>query len=62
VRPPHGLGGYAFAVLSSLRAGQLIRGCTPKIDAGVHKPIVVAQLEVARGAVAAVDPGERPGD
>jgi DNA-directed RNA polymerase subunit K/omega len=59
MRPPQGLGAYAFAVLSSLRAGQLIRGCTPKIDGGFHKPIVVAQLEVTQGAIAAVDRVEK---
>jgi len=56
VRPPVGVGAYSFAVLSSLRAGQLMRGCIPKIDVGTHKPIVVAQLEVASGTVAAVEP------
>lgn len=55
MRPPVGVGAYSFAVLSGLRATQLMRGCIPKIDPGVHKPIVVAQLEVASGNIAAVD-------
>lgn len=32
IRRPDGYGGYRFAVVSALRAGQLIRGCTPRID------------------------------
>lgn len=45
------MGAFQFVVLSTLRAAQLMRGCTPRIDVNGHKPIVVAQLEVAAGAV-----------
>ena len=41
---------FEFAVLSGLRAAQLFRGCTPRID-GAHKLTVIAQLEVAAGKV-----------
>jgi DNA-directed RNA polymerase subunit K/omega len=34
-----------------LRAGQLMRGCTPKIDGRSHKHTVIAQFEVAAGLV-----------
>ncbi len=37
-------------VLSALRAAQLIRGCTPRVD-GDHKNTVIAQVEVAEGKV-----------
>lgn len=47
------MGAYQFAVLSSLRAAQLMRGCTPRVDGDTHKPITVAQLEVAGGHIEA---------
>jgi DNA-directed RNA polymerase subunit K/omega len=47
---PNGQGGFEFAVLAGLRAAQLMRGCTPRIQ-GLHKVIVTAQLEVAAGKV-----------
>jgi DNA-directed RNA polymerase subunit K/omega len=53
IRPPGEMGAYQFAVLSSLRAAQLMRGCTPRVDAETHKPITVAQLEVAGGHIEA---------
>jgi DNA-directed RNA polymerase subunit K/omega len=49
-RPP-GLSAFEFVVLASLRAVQLSRGCTPRVE-GAHKRIVIAQLEVASGLVA----------
>jgi hypothetical protein len=49
-RPP-GIGNLRFAVLASLRAVQLMRGCTPKVESA-HKAIVTAQIEVSSGAVA----------
>jgi hypothetical protein len=48
-RPP-GIGAFQFVILATLRAGQLIRGCTPRVD-GMHKPIMTAQFEVAEGKV-----------
>jgi DNA-directed RNA polymerase subunit K/omega len=50
VRPPAGFSVFEFVVLSGLRAVQLSRGCTPRVE-GPHKRIVIAQLEVASGAV-----------
>jgi hypothetical protein len=47
---PPGVGAFQFAVLASLRAVQLTRGCRPRID-GIHKNIVIAQLEVSQGKV-----------
>ena len=46
---------YEFAVVSSLRAAQLIRGCTPRVG-GTQKTIMTAQLEVAAGLVAKLVP------
>ena len=48
-RPP-GIGAFQFAVLSTLRAAQLMRGCIPRVDGG-HKAVVTAQFEVAEGKV-----------
>ena len=45
-----GFGSFEFAVLSSLRVAQLIRGCTPRVPSA-HKHITTAQLEVAAGLV-----------
>lgn len=52
IRPPAGIGVYRFAVVSALRAGQLLRGCIPRVnDGGDHRATVLAQLEVAGGKV-----------
>jgi len=51
VRPPPGLSAFEFVVLASLRAAQLTRGCTPRVE-GTHKRVVIAQLEVSSGLVA----------
>jgi DNA-directed RNA polymerase subunit K/omega len=48
-RPAH-LSKFEFVVLSSLRAVQLLRGSTPRVD-GVHKRVIIAQMEVASGLV-----------
>jgi DNA-directed RNA polymerase subunit K/omega len=50
---PNGASAFEFAVVSGLRAAQLLRGCAPRVE-GTHKPIVTAQLEVAAGKVARV--------
>jgi DNA-directed RNA polymerase subunit K/omega len=60
IRPPGEMGAYQFAVLSSLRAAQLMRGCTPRVDAETHKPITVAQLEVAGGHIEASERNVEP--
>jgi DNA-directed RNA polymerase subunit K/omega len=48
-RPRH-INAYEFAVLSALRAQQLIAGCVPKV-AGTHSAATMAQMEVAAGQV-----------
>jgi DNA-directed RNA polymerase subunit K/omega len=55
MQPPAGMSTFEFIVVSSLRAAQLVRGCTPRIESG-HKIIVKAQMEVAGGLI------ERAGD
>jgi hypothetical protein len=48
---PHpGIGTFEFIVLSSLRAAQLMRGCSPRISAA-NKRMVIAMMEVAVGEV-----------
>jgi len=42
--------GYEFAVVSSLRAHQLMSGCTPRLE-GEHKATTMARMEVAAGKV-----------
>jgi hypothetical protein len=44
------MGAFQFVVLATLRAGQLIKGCRPRVEGG-HKAIVTAQVEVAEGKV-----------
>ncbi|MBI4888731.1 MAG: DNA-directed RNA polymerase subunit omega [Acidobacteria bacterium] len=48
-RPTH-LNAYEFAVVSALRAHQLMSGCVPQVD-GEHKATITAQLEVASGKI-----------
>jgi hypothetical protein len=52
INRPDGIGAFKFAVLASLRAAQLSRGCAPRVD-GDHCVAVTAQMEVAGGAVTA---------
>ena len=52
-RPP-GSNAFEFIVVSSLRAAQLMRGCTPRVDV-TGKHITTAQTEVARGLVTRLD-------
>jgi DNA-directed RNA polymerase subunit K/omega len=49
------MNGFEFAVVSSLRAAQLMRGCTPRVTT-IQKTIMTAQLEVAAGKVARLVP------
>jgi hypothetical protein len=51
---------FEFAVLASLRAGQLALHCTPRVG-GVHKIAVTAQLEVAGGSVSRLANDNVPG-
>jgi hypothetical protein len=50
VKRPIGMSQFEFSVLSSLRAAQLARGCTPRVAACV-KITVTAQTEVAERKV-----------
>ena len=54
VHRPTEFSAFEFVVLSGLRAAQLMRGCTPRIESG-HKRIVTAQIEVATGKVVQAD-------
>jgi hypothetical protein len=45
---------FEFVTVSALRNQQLKRGCTPRVFAGTHKGITIAQLEVVAGLVARV--------
>ncbi|HVH63527.1 MAG TPA: hypothetical protein VNA65_07995, partial [Candidatus Dormibacteraeota bacterium] len=53
VRRPDDMNAFEFAVVAGLRAAQLHRGCTPRVD-GSPKLAVTAQHEVAKRKV--VDP------
>ena len=46
VKRPDGMSAFEFSVLSSLRATQLGRGCTPRVERS-EKLTVTAQHEVA---------------
>ncbi|MFN7985457.1 MAG: DNA-directed RNA polymerase subunit omega [Vicinamibacterales bacterium] len=50
IKRPDSMGKFEFAVLASLRAGQLARGCMPRVD-GDNTTAVIAQREVAEGKV-----------
>jgi len=51
IHRPAGVSVFEFVVLSGLRAAQLMRGCTPRVEGG-HKVMMTAQIEVASGKVA----------
>ena len=46
VKRPDGMNAFEFVVLSGLRAAQLYRGCTPRVEQS-RKVAVTAQHEVA---------------
>ena len=50
--PAH-MGKFEFVRLSSLRAAQLMRGCTARVPAH-HKRTTTARFEIAEGKVCAV--------
>ena len=56
INRPNSIGAFEFAVLASLRAAQLCRGCMPRTEGG-HSVAITAQMEVAAGAVVSHDPG-----
>ena len=51
IKRPDGMNPFEFAVLSSLRAAQLQRGCTPRVPPS-DKIAVTAQRELAERKVA----------
>jgi DNA-directed RNA polymerase subunit K/omega len=53
VKRPDDMNAFEFAVVSGLRAAQLHRGCTPRVER-CPKVAVTAQHEVAEGKVLAV--------
>jgi DNA-directed RNA polymerase subunit K/omega len=53
VRRPNDMNAFEFVVLSALRAGQLQRGCTPRVEQS-PKLAVTAQHEVAERKVLAL--------
>ena len=57
VHRPIEINAFEFVVLSSLRAAQLMRGCTPRVESRPKKT-VTAQLEVAAGKVLRSRPGD----
>ena len=60
VQRPDELGAFEFVVLSTLRAAQLMRGCIPQVERGLHKATVIAQFEVASGKIRNVPMSMRP--
>ena len=60
VRRPDGMNAFEFVVLSGLRAAQLHRGCTPRVERS-HKVAVTAQHEIAqRKVLPSCAPAEPP--
>ena len=51
IRRPPEMGSFQFVVVAALRAAQLTRGCTPKIDES-HTIAGTAQREVSEGKIA----------
>jgi DNA-directed RNA polymerase subunit K/omega len=59
IHRPTELAAFEFVVLASLRAGQLARGCTPRVTRA-EKVAVTAQSEVAAGKVVRLMTGQAP--
>jgi len=59
VRRPDDMNAFEFVVLAALRAEQLQRGCTPRVEQS-PKLAVTAQQEVAERKVLAVRAGAEP--
>jgi DNA-directed RNA polymerase omega subunit len=51
---------FEFVVLAGARARQLMRGCTPRVDARTDKKVDIAQREVMAGQVRKVEPETPP--
>jgi DNA-directed RNA polymerase subunit K/omega len=60
VHRSHENNSFEFVRVASLRAAQLMRGCTARVPASA-KAVVTAQLEVASGKVHAIRPPAGPG-
>ena len=60
VKRPADMNPFEFAVLSGLRAAQLFRGCTPRVERS-HKLAVTAQHEIAERKVLAMRTTGEPG-
>jgi len=60
VRRPDDMNAFEFVVLSGLRAAQLHRGCTPRVEQS-PKVAVTAQQEVAEGKVLGLREIDEPG-
>ncbi len=58
IRRPADSNPFEFVVVASLRAAQLMRGCTPRVPLE-HRPVITAQREVAEGKVKSA-PRETP--
>jgi DNA-directed RNA polymerase subunit K/omega len=56
IRRPADTNPFEFAVVSGLRAAQLMRGCIPRVERA-EKVIITAQMEVAAGLVARIPLG-----
>ena len=57
-RPVH-FNAFEFVAVSTLRAQQLLKGCTPRLD-GDHSAATMAQMEVAAGLVSSEKKGAQP--
>jgi len=57
VSRPIDMNQFEFAIVSGLRAAQLMRGCVPRV-VREHKHITTAQREVAAGIVVGTMTGE----
>lgn len=60
VKRPAGMNAFEFVVLSGLRAAQLHRGCTPRVEQS-PKVAVTAQHEVAERKVQPLHQMDGPG-
>jgi DNA-directed RNA polymerase subunit K/omega len=58
VKRPDGMNAFEFVVVSGLRAAQLHRGCTPRVEQS-PKVAVTAQQEVAERKVRPCSENER---
>ena len=59
VRRPDDISTFEFAILSGLRAAQLSRGCSPRVEPSA-KVAITAQHEVAERKVQRANPDGHP--